>query len=90
MFRFKNFPKICKKTERTLFFYLLLQKWYVTPKAFCVSTFLFLISDETRFNDMMEVDRNGSPANDKMEDDDSENEESGNPLAKSDSWDDQV
>jgi hypothetical protein len=49
-----------------------------------------LISDETRFNDMMEVDRNGSPANDKMEDDDSENEESGNPLAKSDSWDDQV
>jgi hypothetical protein len=38
----------------------------------------------------MEVDRNGSPANDKMEDDDSENEESGNPLAKSDSWDDQV
>ncbi len=39
---------------------------------------------------MMEVDRNGSPANDKMEDDDSENEESGNPLAKSDSWDDQV
>jgi hypothetical protein len=39
---------------------------------------------------MMEVDRNGSPDNDKMEDDDSENEESGNPLAKSDSWDDQV
>ena len=42
----------------------------------------------------MEVDRSGSPGNDKMEDDESENENenelSRNPLAKSDSWDDQV
>ena len=54
----------------------------------------FKCSDETCNNDAMDVDRGGSPGNDKMEDDESENENenelSRNPLMKSDSWDDQV
>ena len=41
MFRFINFPKICKKTERPSCFYLLLQKIICYTKTFFVSTFIF-------------------------------------------------